>query len=79
MLAYAESLEDCVVARRPLKIAMMSWETLHTIAAGGVAPHVTELAASLHRKTAGPAISLFPVAAPTSSHPKAHQHGKKCG
>ena len=25
------------------------WETLHTIAAGGVAPHVTELAGALHK------------------------------
>jgi glycosyltransferase involved in cell wall biosynthesis len=30
-----------------MKIAMLSWETLHSIAVGGVAPHVTELSAAL--------------------------------
>ena len=33
-----------------MKIAMLSWESLHSIPVGGVAPHVTELAASLERK-----------------------------
>ncbi|CAE7437729.1 unnamed protein product, partial [Symbiodinium pilosum] len=45
------------VGRRPLKIAMLSWETLHTIAAGGVAPHVTELAGALHK--AGHTVHIF--------------------
>jgi len=49
ILGYMESAEHCILARRPLKIAMLSWETLHTIAAGGVAPHVTELAGALHK------------------------------
>jgi glycosyltransferase involved in cell wall biosynthesis len=33
-----------------MRIAMFSWETLHSIALGGVAAHVTELAAALQRK-----------------------------
>mmetsp|Transcript_13633 Transcript_13633/g.30989 ORF Transcript_13633/g.30989 Transcript_13633/m.30989 type:complete len:1989 (-) Transcript_13633:86-6052(-) len=52
-----ETSEDTVLGRRPLRIAMLSWETLHTIAAGGVAPHVTELAAALHE--AGHEIHIF--------------------
>eukprot|EP00440_Ansanella_granifera_P029705 gb/GFBE01032266.1/.p1 GENE.gb/GFBE01032266.1/~~gb/GFBE01032266.1/.p1 ORF type:complete len:1114 (+),score=262.19 gb/GFBE01032266.1/:1-3342(+) len=47
VLACAQSARDCVVSKKPLKIAMLSWETLHTIAVGGVAPHVTELASAL--------------------------------
>jgi len=57
LLNCMESSEECTVGRRPLKIAMLSWETLHTIAAGGVAPHVTELAAALHE--AGHEIHIF--------------------
>jgi len=30
-----------------MRIAMLSWETLHSIAVGGVAPHVSELSAAL--------------------------------
>ena len=33
-----------------MKIAIFSWETLHSISVGGVGNHVTELAASLERK-----------------------------
>jgi len=33
-----------------MKIAMLSWESLHSIAVGGLAAHVTELAAALERK-----------------------------
>jgi len=33
-----------------VRIAMLSWESLHSIAVGGVAAHVTELAAALARK-----------------------------
>ena len=33
-----------------MRIAMFSWETLHSTPVGGVAAHVTELAAALHRK-----------------------------
>ena len=33
-----------------MRIALLSWETLHSIAVGGVAVHVTELAAALDRK-----------------------------
>ncbi len=32
-----------------MRIAMFSWETLHSVAVGGVASHVTELAAALQR------------------------------
>jgi glycosyltransferase involved in cell wall biosynthesis len=32
-----------------MRIALFSWESLHSIAVGGVAPHVTELAAALQR------------------------------
>jgi glycosyltransferase involved in cell wall biosynthesis len=33
-----------------MKIAMLSWESLHSIPVGGLAAHVTELAAALERK-----------------------------
>jgi glycosyltransferase involved in cell wall biosynthesis len=33
-----------------MRIAMFSWESLHSIAVGGVAAHVTELSAALERK-----------------------------
>src|SRR5512133_1851901 len=33
-----------------MRIALLSWETLHSISIGGVAVHVTELAAALERK-----------------------------
>ncbi len=33
-----------------MKIALLSWESLHSVAVGGVAPHVTELAAGLQRR-----------------------------
>ena len=35
---------------RALRIALLTWESLHTVAVGGVAPHVTELAAGLERR-----------------------------
>jgi hypothetical protein len=35
---------------RALRIAMFTWESMHTIAVGGVSPHVTELAAGLERR-----------------------------
>src|SRR4051812_40461782 len=35
---------------RFMRIAMMSWETLHSIPVGGVAAHVTELSAALSRR-----------------------------
>lgn len=57
VLSYTESSEECTVGRRPLRIAMLAWETLHTIAAGGVAPHVTELSAALH--AAGHDVHIF--------------------
>ena len=33
-----------------MKIALLSWESLHSIAVGGLAPHVSELAAALQRR-----------------------------
>jgi len=33
-----------------MRIAMFCWETLHSVAVGGVAAHVTEFAAALQRK-----------------------------
>jgi glycosyltransferase involved in cell wall biosynthesis len=33
-----------------MRIALFAWESLHTIAIGGVAPHVSELAAGLNRR-----------------------------
>ena len=42
---------------RALLIAMCAWESLHTVAVGGVAPHVTELAAGLARR--GNEVHLF--------------------
>lgn len=33
-----------------MRIALMSWETLHSVAVGGVGVHVTELAAALQRR-----------------------------
>ncbi len=33
-----------------MKIAMLSWESLHSIRVGGIAPHVSELAAALRQR-----------------------------
>ena len=33
-----------------MRIALFSWETLHSIAVGGVGVHVSELAAALARR-----------------------------
>ncbi|KAH0473088.1 MAG: hypothetical protein KVP17_003150 [Porospora cf. gigantea B] len=44
-----EGWDQLLRAKRPLKVAFFSWESLHTHAVGGVAPHVTELAAGLAR------------------------------
>eukprot|EP00931_Biecheleriopsis_adriatica_P086757 TRINITY_DN61354_c0_g1_i1.p1 TRINITY_DN61354_c0_g1~~TRINITY_DN61354_c0_g1_i1.p1 ORF type:complete len:1120 (+),score=261.27 TRINITY_DN61354_c0_g1_i1:54-3413(+) len=57
VLASVQSARDSVVSKKPLKIAMLAWETLHTIAVGGVAPHVTELAGALHG--AGHEVHIF--------------------
>lgn len=34
----------------PMRIAFLSWESKHSIAVGGMAEHVTELAAALHQR-----------------------------
>jgi len=43
--------------KQKMRIAMFSWESLHSIAVGGIAPHVTELAAALER--AGNEVHVF--------------------
>ncbi|XP_055389114.1 uncharacterized protein LOC129618388, partial [Condylostylus longicornis] len=48
-IAASETLANSLRSRRTLKVAMFAWESLHTHAVGGVAPHVTELAAGLAR------------------------------
>ena len=48
-----------------MKIALLSWETLHSIPVGGVGVHVTELAAALQRK--GHEIHVLPVWGKTKS------------
>lgn len=45
-----------------MRIAMLSWESLHSIAVGGVAAHATELAAALGRK--GHEVHVFTRRAP---------------
>jgi glycosyltransferase involved in cell wall biosynthesis/uncharacterized protein YqgV (UPF0045/DUF77 family) len=45
-----------------MRIGLLSWESLHSIAVGGVASHVTELAASLAR--AGHEVHVFTRMAP---------------
>ena len=40
-----------------MRVAILSWESLHSVAAGGVASHVTELAAALCRR--GHDVHLF--------------------
>ena len=48
-----------------MRIAMLAWESLHSIAVGGVAQHVTELAAALRRK--GHDVHVFTRLAPGQS------------
>ena len=45
-----------------MRIALLSWESLHSVAVGGVAVHVTELAAALERK--GHEVHVFTRVAP---------------
>ena len=40
-----------------MRIALLSWESLHSIAVGGLAAHVSELAAALSRR--GHEVHLF--------------------
>jgi glycosyltransferase involved in cell wall biosynthesis len=42
--------QDWPTEDRRVRIALFSWETLHSIAVGGVGVHVTELAAALQRR-----------------------------
>lgn len=50
VLVSVEDADTTRFCRRRLKIALFAWESLHTHAVGGVAPHVTELAAGLSRQ-----------------------------
>lgn len=49
-----------------MRIAMLVWESLHSIPVGGVAAHVTELAAALERK--GNEVHVFTRMGPGQSH-----------
>jgi glycosyltransferase involved in cell wall biosynthesis len=49
-----------------MRIAMLSWESLHSICVGGVGVHVTELAAALERK--GHELHVFTRMAEGQSH-----------
>lgn len=49
-----------------MRIALFSWETLHSIAIGGVAVHVTELAAALQRR--GHEVHVFTRQGPNQPH-----------
>ncbi|KAL8451660.1 hypothetical protein Emed_001822 [Eimeria media] len=50
VIAGAEDADTTRICRRRMRIALFAWESLHTHAVGGVAPHVTELAAALARQ-----------------------------
>lgn len=49
-----------------MKIALLSWESLHSIPVGGIATHVTELAAALERQ--GHEIHIFTRMGPGQPH-----------
>jgi len=49
-----------------MRVAILSWESLHSIAVGGVAVHATELAAAMERR--GHEVHFFTRMAPGSSH-----------
>ncbi|KAK6587905.1 hypothetical protein RS030_81183 [Cryptosporidium xiaoi] len=65
-----ESLETKTITQNPLRIAMFSWESLHTHLVGGVSPHVSELSASLVRL--GHEVHLFTRATGSSYIIKEH-------
>lgn len=64
-LALMENIDSLMVGKRRMKVAFFAWETLHTIAVGGIAPHVTELAAALRR--CGNEVHIFTRATTISS------------
>ncbi len=49
-----------------MKIALLSWESLHSIPVGGVATHVTELAAAMERR--GHEVHIFTRMGPGQPH-----------
>jgi glycosyltransferase involved in cell wall biosynthesis len=62
-----------------MRIALFSWETLHSIAVGGVGVHVSELAAALQRR--GHEVHVFTRIGPGQSHyePIHGVHYHRCG
>lgn len=56
-------------APKRYKIAMFAWESLHSIAVGGVAPHLTELAAGLERR--GHEVHVY---VRTGAHQASYEH-----
>jgi glycosyltransferase involved in cell wall biosynthesis len=61
-----------------MRIAILSWESLHSIAVGGVAVHATELAAALERK--GHEVHVFTRMSSGSSYYQRHDgvHYHRC-
>lgn len=49
-LPDVEEVPEQKIALKRYKVAMFAWESLHSIAVGGVAAHLTELAAGLERR-----------------------------
>jgi len=50
LVLYAAAVTAQRSTQQTMRVAMFSWETLHSSAVGGVAAHVTELAAALERR-----------------------------
>ena len=50
VLIWHRDVHPLAIFQGPMRIAILSWESLHSIAVGGVANHVTELAAGLERR-----------------------------
>src|SRR5206468_1329470 len=55
-----------LIVNRKMRIAMLSWESLHSICVGGVGVHVTELGAALERK--GHEVHVFTRMGPWQPH-----------
>lgn len=49
-LCNAETSQEFGKAKKTYRIAIFAWESLHSIAVGGVATHLTELSAGLERR-----------------------------
>jgi glycosyltransferase involved in cell wall biosynthesis len=55
-----------ILLEMAMRIAMLTWESLHSIAVGGVAAHVTELSAALARR--GHEVHVFTRLGPGQKH-----------